>query len=81
MDPRRPHKLSSDELAGMTGNERLYATGQLDSFYAAVSRRDLQTIRTILESVDFDEPAILGTIRNVEAHGTAHDPTLPADWE
>jgi hypothetical protein len=49
---------SKEQLLAMTTNERLYNTKQLESFDEARSHCDLETMRTILESVYVGEAAI-----------------------
>jgi hypothetical protein len=70
---------SRKDLEGMSANERLFVTGQLDAFDRAVEEQDLPKVREILESVFVDEGAIRLTIGNVEVWGTAHDPTVEID--
>jgi hypothetical protein len=66
----------------MTVNERLHATGRFDDFYRMAARRELGEARRVLESIFVDEAAIAGTLANIAAYGTAHDPTLDSDgWE
>jgi hypothetical protein len=67
---------SQEDFVGMSANERLFVTGQLDAFDQAVAERNLPKVREILESVFIDETAIRLTTGNVEAWGTAHDPTV-----
>lgn len=42
----------SDELAGMTVNERLFACGRLAAFDDAVGRGDAASARALLRGVD-----------------------------
>ena len=64
---------SRKELAGMTGGERLFATGMDESFNAAIARRDLKGMREILQALDFDELSIARTLRDADA--AWHPPT------
>lgn len=43
---------TKDELAGMTVNERLFATGALQSFQAAARKRDRDEMVRLLATVD-----------------------------
>jgi hypothetical protein len=54
--------LTPTQLAGMTTNERLFASGKLDDFDRAVAGRDIQSIRAILKSVNVDNRSIAAII-------------------
>jgi hypothetical protein len=56
-------KLSKEEAAGMTVNERLYAAGLLDAFDAATARRDEAELRRILAKAYLTESDIAGIVR------------------
>lgn len=43
---------------GMTVNERLYVSGQMDAFDKAVKDRDIPKVRIILENVELNEESI-----------------------
>jgi uncharacterized membrane protein YvbJ len=43
---------------GMTVNERLYVSGQMDAFDKAVKDRDIKKVRIILEDVELNEESI-----------------------
>jgi hypothetical protein len=53
-------------LEGMTTNERLFETKQLDRFDEARAAGDTDTVRRILRSVYLDEPSIQMIIRDIE---------------
>jgi hypothetical protein len=55
------------DLAGMTGNERLFATGMEDRFRAAAACGDLDEMREILEALDFDALSVARILRDAEA--------------
>lgn len=44
--------------AGMTVNERLHVGGFLGEFDEAVSKKDAEKVRSILEKVELDEESI-----------------------
>lgn len=44
---------------GMTVNERLYASGLMAKFDAAVEQRDIIQIKLILEKVELNEESII----------------------
>lgn len=46
-----------DGIGGMTGNERLFATGLMDEFDMAL-KNDKDKARLILELLGFDKPSI-----------------------
>lgn len=46
------------KLSGMTVNERLLETSQLDAFVKAEGNKDLVTVREILESIFVDTKSI-----------------------
>ena len=55
-------RLSPADAAGMTVNERLFVTGQLQAFDSAVSRHDERKLRRILATLyltDSDISAIV----------------------
>jgi hypothetical protein len=54
-----------DRFAGLTVRERLFEQGTLDEFDDALTRRDAQTVRRLLEQVEVDEPSISHTISNM----------------
>ena len=56
--------LSPDELAGMTVNERLYATEQFEAFDAAVSARDEDRLREVLKRLHIGEENVEAIIRS-----------------
>lgn len=43
-------QLNEDEASGMTVNERLFVSGQMDDFDGAVARRDIPELERILRS-------------------------------
>ena len=43
------------EFAGMTVNERLYVSGLMDAFDAAVEEKNSEKVRAILEKVELTE--------------------------
>ncbi len=62
---------NSDDLSGMTVNERLFATGLLSEFDDAVARRDLIDVRRILEFVRMDEISLEKITENIKTSGSA----------
>ncbi len=46
------------KYAGMTVNERLYASGLMDEFDDAVEERNVERVRSILEKVELPEESI-----------------------
>jgi hypothetical protein len=58
---------SREELAGMTGGERLYAAGMADRLHEAAVKGDLKEMRAILEALDFDERSIDRTLKDAKA--------------
>jgi molecular chaperone GrpE (heat shock protein) len=47
-----------NKYAGMTVNERLYASGLMDEFDEAVEKKDADKVRCILEQVELTEESI-----------------------
>lgn len=47
-----------NKYAGMTVNERLYASGLMDDFDKAIEERDVEKIRNILSCVELTEESI-----------------------
>ena len=47
-----------DKYAGMTVNERLYASGLMDAFDKAVEEKNFDDMRRILEQVELTEANI-----------------------
>lgn len=47
-----------NKYAGMTVNERLYASGLMDEFDEAVEKKDADKARYILEQVELTEESI-----------------------
>jgi len=47
-----------NKYSGMTVNERLYVSGLMDEFDAAVQKKDAERVRAILEKVDLTEESI-----------------------
>jgi hypothetical protein len=48
----------SDKYAGMTVNERLYASGLINKFDEAVAQKDIKKIISILKKVDLTDESI-----------------------
>jgi hypothetical protein len=46
------------KYSGMTVNERLYVSGLIDRFYAAVKEKDIDAAISILKAVDLSEENI-----------------------
>jgi len=62
---------TSEELAGMTVNERLYATDQFDAYDAAVASQDEAKLRKILERLHIGETDIVAIIeKRIERSST-----------
>ena len=57
-------KLTSEELAGMTVNERLHATDQFDEFDSAVASQNVVVLRQILESLHIGEANVEAIIKS-----------------
>ena len=55
---------TAKDLAGMTVNERLYETNQLDEFDAAVAARDEVRLREVLERLHLGESNVVEIIRS-----------------
>ncbi len=51
--------------AGMTVNERLYLSGQLKEFDAAIDCKDKAKLIEILRDIEVDEPSIQKTVERV----------------
>ncbi len=49
---------SKSKYLGMTVNERLYVSGLIDRFYAAVKEKDIDAAISILKAVDLSEENI-----------------------
>lgn len=49
---------SKSKYFGMTVNERLYVSGLIDRFYAAVKEKDIDAAISILKAVDLSEENI-----------------------
>lgn len=47
-----------NKYAGMTVNERLYASGLMDEFDEAVKKRNIEKVRDILKKVELTEDSI-----------------------
>jgi hypothetical protein len=47
-----------NKYAGMTVNERLYASGLMDEFDEAVEKKDADKVRSILMQVELTEESI-----------------------
>ena len=62
------------DFRGMTVNERLYHTSQLDVFDEAVSRRDEVEVERILRSIQVPQISIDLILDNVRKFGVGHDP-------
>lgn len=48
-----------NKYAGMTVNERLYVSGLMDEFDAAVEKIDANKVRSILEEVQLTDKSII----------------------
>jgi len=57
-------KLSSDDAAGMTVNERLYHAGFLSDFYLAIERRDAGSVRRILQQIYLNDENIEAILKS-----------------
>ena len=47
-----------DKYSGMTVNERLYVSGLMDEFDAAVQNKDAEKVRAILDKVGLTEESV-----------------------
>jgi hypothetical protein len=47
-----------NKYSGMTVNERLYVSGLIDEFDAAVQKKDAEKVQAILEKVELTEESI-----------------------
>ncbi|MBI2520503.1 MAG: hypothetical protein HYV97_08795 [Bdellovibrio sp.] len=56
--PLSEEELLREKLSGMTVNERLVETQQLNAFAEAKRNKDVKVIRKILESIFVDEESI-----------------------
>ena len=52
------------KYAGMTVNERLYISGLLNEFDAAVQKKNLEQVRAILGKVELSESNIIEILKN-----------------
>ena len=57
--------LSENEASGMTVNERLFLSGQMDDFDEAVARRNVPELERILRSVYLQPDGIRAVIDQV----------------
>lgn len=55
----------SAKYVGMTVNERLYISGQLDNFDIAVKEKDINKLTTILRNVELTDPSINAILENL----------------
>lgn len=51
------------KYGGMTVNERLYLSGNIDKFYDAIKRKDKQTVIEILKEVELIYDNIIAIIK------------------
>lgn len=58
-----------NRYAGMTVNERLYASGLMDEFDEAVEKKDLKKAREILEQVELTEDSIRPILEELSLKG------------
>ena len=60
------------KYAGMTVNERLYISGLLNEFDAAVQKKNLEQVRAILGKVELTESNIIEILENAGLpHGSS----------
>jgi molecular chaperone GrpE (heat shock protein) len=52
------------DYGGMTVNERLYVSGNLDKFYEAIKTKDKETVIKILQEVQLNYMNILPILKN-----------------
>ena len=57
----------------MTVNERLYVSGLMDKFDAAVKKKDVATIISILEEVELVEKSIVPILENLKLYGEIYE--------
>jgi hypothetical protein len=57
--------LSEDEARGMTVNERIFLSGQMDEFDKAVAQRNVPELERILRSVYLQPDTIRANIEQV----------------
>ncbi len=55
-----------NKYAGMTVNERLYASGLIDAFDEAVEKKATEKVRSILEKVELTEGSIKPILDKLE---------------
>ena len=58
-------KLSEDEASGMTVNERLFVSGQMDNFDEAIAQHNVPELERILRSVYLEPDSIKAIIEQV----------------
>ncbi len=58
-------KLSEDEARGMTVNERLFLSGQMNHFDEAIAHRNIPELERILRSVYLEPDSIRAVIEQV----------------
>jgi hypothetical protein len=57
--------MADNKYAGMTVNERLYASGLMSEYDKAVKSKDAQKVREILEKVELTEPNIVPILKQL----------------
>ena len=55
---------NKSKYAGMTVNERLYVSGTSDKFYEAVKNKDVDTVISILQSIEIGEGNIKAILKS-----------------
>lgn len=63
--PLAVEEVLQKKLSGMTVNERLYETGQLETYDAAIKSRDRILLRKICESIFLDEASIQMLLKKI----------------
>ncbi|WP_286920159.1 hypothetical protein [Flavobacterium sp. UBA4197] len=54
-----------NKYLGMTVNERLYVSGQIEEFDKAVKEKDIDKVISILKSVELNEDSIQPILENL----------------
>jgi hypothetical protein len=62
-----------NKYKGMTVNERLYVSGLMDKFDAAVKKKDVATLFSILEKVELTEQSIVPVLESLQLYGEIHN--------
>lgn len=58
--------MKENKYGGMTVNERLYESGQINEFDKAVHDKDIERVKAILKSVELNDVSIQGLLEYFE---------------